>query len=651
MEPHFLQTLCLRTNGNSTEEKGAGEVHHTAQKESTVESSKKASTPRLLDQEPDLLTGILDFLEEAASGADVEASSQSVGGGISDGGTASFPPAAGQREGSLEAHASTFLGQQSGEVAQSGRDITHIPHTLPPGDDTNTTRETGPDSMRESTDLPDADPSIGGGFCAQVICCGSDGITYPTPCDAPEGITCVDYNKCSMQEPLQKAEFETTTEINQDETHSFSFSSEETPLDETHSFSFSLEESPLASGQDEHTTFFPDFLAEREDDITFTAYWEDTTTVDPLNIPNLWLGDPTDDKKEPRGPWPYSVAGHGEVPLSGDLPLVPLSLTQEEIKRLEQIFPTEAPEQSTTGDFFGSEELEYLEDPHQNLEDLEYFDDLEDTFQMLEDSYQDLTGLPDFVLGDPVTGGHFPLPVSTGEQVCEFSNPDREDKTTCLALGCCHFNEDPFDEEGFGKCWSSVGDGLCTASEEEDIIPTSSPVDSDEYDLDQVPHVWLGDPTQENHEENLNEIPHLWLGDPSQEKLAEKETKSKSREKEIDLAFRLFDTDDNGFISAEELRPVMTSLGEKLTEEQVEGMIREADIDEDGQVNFLEFVTMMEENPRGEVGKGPGWETSVELTTAGNLGITRNRLDAVQQAIVCSQVSSSQLIQKSDIFC
>ena len=39
---------------------------------------------------------------------------------------------------------------------------------------------------------------VGGGFrnCAQVICCGSDGITYPTPCDNPDGVTCVDYNEC-----------------------------------------------------------------------------------------------------------------------------------------------------------------------------------------------------------------------------------------------------------------------------------------------------------------------------------------------------------------------------------------------------------------------------------------------------------------------
>lgn len=37
----------------------------------------------------------------------------------------------------------------------------------------------------------------------------------------------------------------------------------------------------------------------------------------------------------------------------------------------------------------------------------------------------------------------------------------------------------------------------------------------------------------------------------------------------------------------------MTSLGEKLTDEEVGEMIREADIDGDGQVNYQEFVQMM----------------------------------------------------------
>ncbi len=55
---------------------------------------------------------------------------------------------------------------------------------------------------------------------------------------------------------------------------------------------------------------------------------------------------------------------------------------------------------------------------------------------------------------------------------------------------------------------------------------------------------------------------------------------------EIRDAFKVFDSDGNGYISAAELRHVMHNLGEKLKDEEVDEMIREADIDGDGQINF-----------------------------------------------------------------
>lgn len=59
-------------------------------------------------------------------------------------------------------------------------------------------------------------------------------------------------------------------------------------------------------------------------------------------------------------------------------------------------------------------------------------------------------------------------------------------------------------------------------------------------------------------------------------------------------AFRIFDKDGNGMINAAELRHVLTNLGEKLTDEEVDEMIREADMTGDGQVNYDEFVKVME---------------------------------------------------------
>ena len=66
-----------------------------------------------------------------------------------------------------------------------------------------------------------------------------------------------------------------------------------------------------------------------------------------------------------------------------------------------------------------------------------------------------------------------------------------------------------------------------------------------------------------------------------------------SIEDELKEAFRVFDKDGNGFISAAELRHVMTYLGEKLTEEEVDDVIGEGDVDNDGQLNYEEFVKMM----------------------------------------------------------
>lgn len=57
-------------------------------------------------------------------------------------------------------------------------------------------------------------------------------------------------------------------------------------------------------------------------------------------------------------------------------------------------------------------------------------------------------------------------------------------------------------------------------------------------------------------------------------------------EEEIREAFKVFDRDNNGYISAAELKHVMTNLGERLSQDEVDEMIREADVDGDGQINY-----------------------------------------------------------------
>ena len=61
-------------------------------------------------------------------------------------------------------------------------------------------------------------------------------------------------------------------------------------------------------------------------------------------------------------------------------------------------------------------------------------------------------------------------------------------------------------------------------------------------------------------------------------------------EEKLVEAFKVFDVDGSGFIQSADLRVIKARLGEILSDEEIDQMIRSADVDGDGQLNLEEFI-------------------------------------------------------------
>ncbi|WFD30331.1 Calcium-binding component of the spindle pole body (SPB) half-bridge [Malassezia sp. CBS 17886] len=66
---------------------------------------------------------------------------------------------------------------------------------------------------------------------------------------------------------------------------------------------------------------------------------------------------------------------------------------------------------------------------------------------------------------------------------------------------------------------------------------------------------------------------------------------------EIQRAFSLFDDDGTGKISLRNLKRVAKELGENLDDEELQAMIDEFDLDQDGEIDEREFVQIMLDEP------------------------------------------------------
>jgi len=64
-------------------------------------------------------------------------------------------------------------------------------------------------------------------------------------------------------------------------------------------------------------------------------------------------------------------------------------------------------------------------------------------------------------------------------------------------------------------------------------------------------------------------------------------------EEEYRAAFNLFDKDGSGTISPEEFLEILKNMGQVMTSEQAEEIIKELDADGSGEIDFGEFISFM----------------------------------------------------------
>merc|ERR1719268_350198 len=75
---------------------------------------------------------------------------------------------------------------------------------------------------------------------------------------------------------------------------------------------------------------------------------------------------------------------------------------------------------------------------------------------------------------------------------------------------------------------------------------------------------------------------------------------SQSQIHEFKEAFNMIDQDRNGFISKEDLAGMFSSMGKDPPETYLEEMIKEQDVDDAGNFDYIEFTRLIKHGPREE---------------------------------------------------
>nr|AAC68889.1 VU91A calmodulin [synthetic construct] len=102
-------------------------------------------------------------------------------------------------------------------------------------------------------------------------------------------------------------------------------------------------------------------------------------------------------------------------------------------------------------------------------------------------------------------------------------------------------------------------------------------------------------PTEAELQDMINEVDADGNGTidfPEFLNLMARKMKDTDSEEELKEAFKVFDKNGDGLISAAELKHVLTSIGEKLTDAEVDDMLREVS-DGSGEINIQQFAALL----------------------------------------------------------
>ncbi|XP_040568626.1 troponin C, isotype gamma [Lepeophtheirus salmonis] len=119
-------------------------------------------------------------------------------------------------------------------------------------------------------------------------------------------------------------------------------------------------------------------------------------------------------------------------------------------------------------------------------------------------------------------------------------------------------------------------------------------------DLDDILRGMGFRPSKEELKEILEEIDEDGSGEIEFEEFCQlcakfliEEPDEETMKAELKEAFRVYDKEANGFITTDQLREIISELDQRLTVDDLDGIIEEIDEDGSGTMDFDEFCAMM----------------------------------------------------------